>query len=58
VQNAAVEVRYYNDQNSVVKRTTVRFANIPAKKSGTVAIPDERLADHADFRIVSVSGAD
>ena len=53
VASAAVEVRYLNDQNTVLEKKTIRLSDIPAGKSVTMAIPDHRLADHAEASLIS-----
>jgi len=55
IKTAIVEVRYYNEQNSLLEKKLVYFTNVAPKKSLTVAVPDQRLADHADFLLLSVS---
>ncbi|MDQ3683709.1 MAG: FxLYD domain-containing protein [Bacteroidota bacterium] len=55
IKTATVEVRYYNEQNSLLEKKLVYFNNVAPKKSLTVAAPDQRMADHADYRLLSVS---
>ncbi|MFN2440259.1 MAG: FxLYD domain-containing protein, partial [Chitinophagaceae bacterium] len=55
IKTATVEVSYYNEQNSLLEKKLVYFTNIEPKKSLTAPAPDHRLADHADFRLLSVS---
>ncbi len=58
VKAAAVEVLYYSEENSLVEKKTVRFSNIPSKKSQTLAAPDHRLADHVEYKILSAVGTE
>lgn len=56
IKTAEVEVRYYNDQNDLLDKKIVRFANIPSKKSVTMPAPDHRLADHVAYKVLSAKG--
>ena len=58
IKTASVEVRYYTEQNSLLEKKLVYFINVAPKKSLPVDAPDQRLADHADFRLLSVSNKD
>ena len=53
IKTAAVELRYYTEQNEVLEKKTVNFINISPGKTITLPAPDHRLADHADFRLVN-----
>jgi hypothetical protein len=53
VKTATVEVRYYNDQKDLLEKKIVQFNNVSPKRSQTVTAPDHRLADHADYELVS-----
>ena len=53
VSNAAVEVRYLNDQNAVIEKKTIRLNSIAPGKQITLDIPDHRLADHATATLIS-----
>lgn len=55
VRTAAVEVRYYNEQNELLEKKVVNFTNIPPLKSATAPVPDHRLADHTDYRFLTAS---
>lgn len=56
INKAVVEVLYYSEQNSLLEKKTIQFSNIASKKAQTVAAPDHRLADHVDYKIISVAG--
>jgi len=56
INAAKVEVFYYSDQNNLLEKKIISYANIPPKKSQTVSIPDNRLADHIDHKILSATG--
>ncbi len=58
IKSAAVEVLYFNEHKSVIEKKLIYFFDIPAKKSQTVAAPDQRLADYAEYKIISVKGVD
>ncbi|MEO6915549.1 MAG: hypothetical protein ABI151_07745 [Chitinophagaceae bacterium] len=53
ISNASVEVRYFNEQNTVLEKKTIRLSDIPPGKSVTLPIPDHRLADHAEALLLS-----
>ncbi len=55
VQNAAVEVRYYNDQQELLDKKIINIANIPPGQSANAAVPDHRLADHTDYQLLSAN---
>ncbi|MEJ7767175.1 MAG: hypothetical protein WKF89_05150 [Chitinophagaceae bacterium] len=55
MRTAAVEVRYYNEQHEMLDKKLVNFANVPSSKSSTLPVPDHRLADHTDYRIITAS---
>ena len=56
INAAKVEVIYYSDQNNLLDKTVITFTNVPAKKSQTIAVPDQRLADHIEYKILSATG--
>jgi hypothetical protein len=53
VKTAAVEVRYYNEDKDLLEKKVVYFNNVSPKASQTVAAPDHRLAERADYQLVS-----
>ena len=55
LKSASVEVAYYSENDELLEKKTVRVANIPAKGRKTVAAPDQRLADHVELKVLSVS---
>ena len=55
LRTAAVEVRYYSEQNELLEKKIVNFTNIPPSKSATQPAPDHRLADHTEYRFLSAS---
>jgi hypothetical protein len=55
IKTAAIEVSYYSENDNLLERKTVYVSGIPAKGRKTVAAPDQRLADHVDLRVLSVS---
>lgn len=55
VKNAVVNVIYYNRDNSVIEKSTIRFTNVKPYKAQAVAAPDHPWADHAGYEIVAVS---
>ncbi|HEU0111043.1 MAG TPA: hypothetical protein VFQ73_09215 [Flavisolibacter sp.] len=56
LQSASVEILYYSEQEEVLQNKILHFSNIAANKTASVAIPDHRLADHVEYRIVSATG--
>ncbi len=55
IKTATVEVKYYSEQNSLLEIKLVYFTNILPKKSLTIAAPDQRLADHIDFKLLAIN---
>jgi hypothetical protein len=53
---AEIEILYYNDQEKLLDKKKITFSNIAPKKSQTISAPDHRLADHAEFKIISAIG--
>lgn len=58
VNAAKVEVQYYSDQNDLLDKKIISYANILPKKSQAASIPDNRLADHIDYKILSATGVE
>ncbi len=58
VKTAAVEVRYYDEQDALLEKKLVYFNNVPPKKSLTLPAPDHRLADHTDYQLLSAIGTE
>jgi hypothetical protein len=53
IKNAAVEIRYYNEDKELLEKKVVYFNNVSAKTTQTVAAPDHRLAESADYQLIS-----
>jgi hypothetical protein len=53
LKTAIVEVRYYNEDKELLEKKVVEFSNVSPKKSQTIAAPNHRLADHADYQLIS-----
>lgn len=53
LRTAAVEVRYYSEQNELLEKKVLHFTNVPPSKSATLPVPDHRLADHTEYRFLS-----
>jgi P pilus assembly chaperone PapD len=58
INSAKVEVLYYSEQNNLLDKKILSFSNIPPGKSQTVPAPDQRLADHIEYKILSANGVD
>lgn len=58
LKNAAVEVSYYTEEKSLLEKKVVYVTDVPPGKAKTIKAPDQRLADHADYRILSVTPAE
>ncbi|MGZ3897969.1 MAG: hypothetical protein ACXVML_14610 [Flavisolibacter sp.] len=56
LKSAQVEVRYYSDDNTLLDKKTLSFVNLAPGKSQTLAAPDHRTADHADYKILAAQG--
>ncbi len=53
-----MEVLYYSEQNNLLEKKILLFSNIAPNKSQTVPAPDQRLADHIEYKIISATGID
>lgn len=58
ISSAKVDILYYTEQNNLLEKKTISFANIAPGKSQTVAAPDQRLADHIEHKVVFAKGFD
>ena len=58
INSAKVEVLYYSEQNNLLDKKILSFSNIPPGKSQTIPAPDQRLADHIEYKILSANGVD
>ena len=58
INSAKVEVQYYSEQNPLWVNIVLSFSNISPGKSQTVPAPDQRLADHIEYKILSANGVD
>ena len=55
IRSATIEVAYYSESDNLLEKKTVKVSNIPARGRKTVAAPDQRLADHVELKVVSVT---
>ena len=55
IKRATIEILYYSENDNLLERKTIQVSGIPPKGRKVVAAPDQRLADHVDFRVVSAS---
>jgi hypothetical protein len=53
---AKIEVIYLSEQNTVLEKKILSYANISPNKSQTVSAPDQRLADHIEYKVISATG--
>jgi hypothetical protein len=58
INSAKVEVLYYSEQNNLLDKKILSFSNVPPGKSQTLPAPDQRLADHIEYKILSANGVD
>lgn len=56
INAAKLEVLYYSEQNNLLEKKILSYSNIPPKKSQTMAAPDQRLADHIEYKVISATG--
>jgi hypothetical protein len=56
IKSATIEVSYYNEQNDLLQKKLMYFNNVGPKRTLTMAIPDHRMADHADYKVVTAIG--
>jgi hypothetical protein len=54
IQSAAVDVFYYDENNRTLEKKTLSFTNVSAKGKLTLAAPDNKWADHVDFKLGGV----
>lgn len=55
IQAASVQVNYYDENNRLLEKKLVYFSNVMPKGKATAAAPDNKFADHVDFKLVTVS---
>lgn len=55
IRSATIEVSYYSESDDLLEKKTVKVSNIPAKGRKIVGAPDQRLADHVELKVVSVT---
>jgi hypothetical protein len=55
---AKVEVSYYSEQNALLDKKMVELENVSPGKSRTITIPDHKMADHIDVKLVSAKGVE
>ena len=53
---AKIEVLYLSEQNTMLEKKILSYANIAPNKSQTVPAPDQRLADHIEYKVLSATG--
>ncbi len=58
IQTASVTVNYYDENDRLLEKKLIYFANVAAKGKATVAAPDQKWADHVDFTVTSASAKD
>ncbi|MEO6070872.1 MAG: hypothetical protein ABIN57_05335, partial [Chitinophagaceae bacterium] len=57
LRSATVEVIYYNEQNEMLDKKILTLSHIDPKKSSLLIVPDNRLADHAAYKLLSATGS-
>ena len=57
LRSATVEVIYYNEQNEMLDKKILTSSHIDPKKSSVLIVPDNRLADHAAYKLLSATGS-
>lgn len=57
VKNAAVEVSYFSEENSLLLKKVLQFSNVAPKGQATMALPEHRLAERAKFKLLSATSA-
>lgn len=58
IQTASVTVNYYDENDRLLEKKLIYFNNIAPKGKATVAAPDQKWADHVDFKVTSASAKD
>ena len=55
-KTASVEVLYYDENNRLLDKKTLVFNNIQPKGRVTLPAPDQKWADHVDYRLRQLIG--
>lgn len=55
IQTASATVTYYDQNNQLLDKKIIYFSNIAPKGKASVAAPDSKWADHADFKLTTAS---
>lgn len=55
IQTASVQVNYYDENNRLLEKKLVYFSNVAPKAKISIAAPDNKFADHVDYKLVTVS---
>lgn len=55
---ASVNVLYYDGNDKLLDKKTIYFSRVASKGKQTVAAPDNKWADHVDFKLETVSAED
>lgn len=58
IQTASVTVNYYNENNELLEKKLIYFNNVGPKTKAVVTAPDNKWADHVDFKLAAVSAKD
>ena len=54
VRSAGVEVLYFDENNRLLEKKIVYFTNIAARSRSTVKVPDQKWADHTDYKLIAL----
>jgi hypothetical protein len=55
IKTATVEVSYYSESDQLLEKKTLLFTNVGPSRTKTLPIPDHRLADHANYKVISAT---
>jgi hypothetical protein len=55
IQTAAVTVSYYDENNRLLEKKMIYFNNVAPKAKATIAAPDQKWADHVEYKLTTIS---
>jgi hypothetical protein len=55
IQAASVTVNYYNENDELLEKKMIYFSNVAPRSKAIVSAPDQKFADHVDFKLTTVT---
>ncbi|MBA2746993.1 MAG: DUF4339 domain-containing protein [Flavisolibacter sp.] len=56
LHSALVELFYYSEQKALIEKRKIEVSDLASGKTKTISIPDHKLADHVDVKLVAATG--